>query len=381
MKPYTERRDKKMKRHFLAFLSLLLLGTLAAGLLGACGGEEAAPTTAASAATTTTGAVATDTTAAAPTTTLPAGPTTTALGNYPDVIYPKMVANSTGGPAFDLEKWKATVSAQKLLAYMRNSYIYKDEMDPELLAYWEALGMKKELHDADDVDLKWASYTPLAAFEEGNTAVYPVVFCFHGAYGNIFGAEGYGIAEYGATAGYITVCAPTHPKGKPERVTEGLTAGARITGILDALEEGGYPIDRSRVYVTGQSMGGMTCVWAALEIPDVIAAIAPHGAAFAFNTDPSAAPPSGTVTLVTPESDYAKALDYDVPIYLEVGDSDAGGLPLDTEGIIAGLNLWLQVNDCPTQLTLADCLAAAAPRPPPPPTPPRPPRPPTRTPR
>jgi pimeloyl-ACP methyl ester carboxylesterase len=346
-----------VKRSFLLVIGVLLLAVLTVGLLAGCGGAAAdeTTTTAAAAPTTTTGAAATETTVAAAT-------TTTAPGNYPDVVYPKMVANSTGGPAFDLEKWKATASAQKLLAYMRNSYIYKDEMDPALLAYWDVLGMKKEMHDADgDAFLKWASYTPKAALAADNTGVYPVVFCFHGAYGNIFGAEGYGIAEYGATAGYITVCAATHPKGKPQRVTEeGLTVGARIIRILDELEAGGYPIDRSRVYLTGQSMGGMTCAWAALEIPEVVTAIAMHGSAHVLNTDEAAADPQSAFTLVTPESDYAKAMNYSIPMYLECGDSDSGNLPLKTGGVINGLNLWLQMNQCPTKVTLADSLAAQA---------------------
>jgi pimeloyl-ACP methyl ester carboxylesterase len=337
-----------MKRTCSLLTSTLLLGLLSAFLLAGCGADQGTATTVESGTTTINTADST------------AGKNS---GKYPEeLLYPKMVGNSSGGPVFDLEKWKATPSAAKLIAFMRNSFVYKDEMHPELLAYWDALGMKKELHDAEDVNLKWASYTPLAALEAGNTALYPVVFCFHGAYGTILGAEGYGIAELGAKEGYITVTAPTHPKGKPQRVTEGMTVGARITSILDALEEGGYPIDRGRVYVTGQSMGGATCAWATLEIPEVVTAIAMHGSVYALNTDEADVDPQSKFTLFTPASDFAKAMENDlsVPMFLEAGDSDGGRLPIRTAGVINGLNLWLQMTKCPTQLTLEDSLAAQA---------------------
>ena len=105
-------------------------------------------------------------------------------------------------------------------------------------------------------------------------------------------------------------------------------------------------------------MGGITCAWAALEIPDVITAIAMHGSLFAFNTDSEAEGIDGRPALVIASDEYAQVMEYGMPVYLECGDSDSGQLPIRTEGIINGLNLWLQVNECPTQLTLEDSLAA-----------------------
>ena len=177
------------KRHVLSTM-MLLTGILTCVLFAGCGGE--ATTTDASTATTAAATSAEET------------------PSYLKAMYGQMQGNSSGGPVFDLEKWKATEAHDVLVGFMGNSYKYKDRMDPELLAYWEELGMKKETHEAEDENRAWASYAPLAAFEEGNTTKYPVVFCFHGASRNIFAAEGYGIAEYGAEAGYITVCARTH---------------------------------------------------------------------------------------------------------------------------------------------------------------------------
>ena len=333
-----------MKRSFIVVICTVLLGMLAVGLVTGCGDATTDEST-----TTVVGEATTTTTSAATT-------TTAAGSNYPDMIYPKMVGNSTGGPAFDVEKFKATPAAAKLAAWMKNGFMYKDEMDPAVLAYWDALGVKKELHDADagDKELKWASYAPLEALAADNTAVYPVVFCFHGGYGSIFGAEGFGIADLGAKERFITVCAAT-PGSRTMGEITGLTAGEQVTRILDQLEAGGYPIDRGRVYLTGQSIGGMACAWAALEIPDVVTAIAPHSSGAVLNTDPAGL---GTVALSLPESDFAKVVDYGVPMYLEVGDSDMGTLPYKTQGAVDGLNLWLQVNGCPTQLTLEECLAA-----------------------
>ena len=312
----------------------MLAVMLAAALLGGCGGAKTGEST---------------------TTIAPASTGTTAAADWRNAVYSALTGN--GGGAFDLEKWKATAAAQKLLAVMKNRYTYNDEMDPAVVAYWDALGVKKELHDAGgDKQLKWASYTPVEALAADNAAVYPVVFCYHGGYGSIYGAESYGVADKGAEERFITVCAATPGADLKGEVT-GLTTGQQITGILDKLETGGYPIDRSRIYVTGMSIGGMACAWAAFEIPDVVTAIAMHSSGAALNLDAAGL---GTVALSVTESDFTKAMDYGVPMFLLVGDVDMGQLPFKTEGVIGGLNLWLQMNDCATRVDLADCLAAQA---------------------
>ncbi len=318
-----------MKKVFSAVTGGLLLGWLCVGALVACGGGEVATTTAAGEAATSIGGALTEV------------PET---GGYPQQLFSIMA--DMGGEGFDLDAWKATAAAEKLIANARNGFLYPDEMDPAILAYWDALGVKKEVHDADDAELRWYSYSPVQALAADAAEIYPVVFSFS--------QEGSGIADLGAEKGFITV-RPVN-LGVPRdgnMPADGITPGRQVVRILNALESEGYPIDRSRVYATGHSIGGMASAWAALELPEVIAAIAMHSSLLAFNTDPSRA-------LVIPADQYARAMDYDIPTWLAVGALDLDQLPIRTEGTISGLNLWLQVDDCTAQLTLADSLAAQA---------------------
>jgi pimeloyl-ACP methyl ester carboxylesterase len=330
-------RGLEMKRALLLVTGALMFGLLAAALLAGCGGDRAATTTAPSDPAATT--------ATAPTTTLSAGDTGV---DYPAIVYNTVEGLGKGN--VDIEAWKATESAQKLIEYSRNGFLYKNEMDPAVLAYWEGLGIKKELHDADDPLLKWSSLTPVAALEPGNTHTYPVVFCFHGNAMNIFSSEGYGFGEVGAREGFITICPEANN-------SDGVTAAAEIVRILDVLEQGGYPIDRSRVYCVGMSKGGGASALAALALPDVVTAICVHGSSWAFNTDENGV---GSVPMFVPESAFAAAMDTDIPMAAIIGEFDFDQLPLRSEGCINGLDLWLQVNDCPTRLTLEDSLAAQA---------------------
>ena len=333
-----------MKRSFVLVASALLLGLLFIGALAGCGGE-ATTTTVASEPTTTTGAVSTDTTTAGDTGV-----------DYPNIIFSTL--KGLGKGEVDAEAWRNSEAGQKMIEENRNTFLYKNEMDPAVLAYWDSLGMKKEMHDADDPLLKWASYTPVKALAADTTTVYPVVFDFVGGEKLIFSAEAHGIAHLGAKEGYITIC-PSNPvsMGLGGAATD-LTPGGQVVRILDALEAGGYAIDRSRVYVAGMSAGGVASAKAGLEFPEVITAIAMHSSLAVLNTaqDQSA----GSIPFFTPASDYTKAMDYGVPMLAVAGDHDFAQLPIKTEGIIGGLNLWLQVNDCPTQLTLEDSLAAQA---------------------
>ncbi|MBN1631187.1 MAG: hypothetical protein JW990_15610 [Thermoleophilia bacterium] len=326
-----------MKRSCIVLIGALLFGVLIGGLLAACGDDA-----------TTTTAGPTETTAAAPTTTLSSGDSG---ADWPNIIWNTVKGLSKG--TIDIEWWQTTEAAQKTAEYQRNVFLFKNEMDPAVLAYWEGLGMKKEMHDAGDELLKWASYTPAAALESGNTAVYPVVFDFVGGERLIFSAEGHGFAHVGAKEGFITIC-PTNPLGVESAA---LTPGGQVVRILDALEAGGYPIDRSRVYVVGMSMGGVATAAACLEFPEVVAAGAMHSSLSVLN---SAQDPESTIPFFTPAADYEKAMDYSMPLLVVAGDRDFSQLPIKTEQIIGGINLWLQVNGCPTQLSFEECMDAQA---------------------
>jgi hypothetical protein len=266
------------------------------------------------------------------------------------------IVGINGSEGFNIAAFVNTEMAEKLIALQYNTLVlYKDDMDPALVAFWEGVGIKKELHDGQDPTKKWASYTPLAALEPGNTAKYPVVFSFHGNKNTILHAEGFGFANIGAKEGFITVIPEANN-------SDGPTAAAQIPEILDTLEAGGYPIDRSRVYLTGMSKGGICSAQAALALPDVVTAIAIHGSAFALNTEPKGevgGKPSAAAIGIPPE-DYEKAMAYHIPMYLAVGQYDFNQLPIKTQPIIDGFNLWLKMDGCPTRLNLKDCLAAAA---------------------
>ncbi|MBN1631186.1 MAG: hypothetical protein JW990_15605 [Thermoleophilia bacterium] len=338
--------------------AVLLLSLVALGLV-ACDSNETT-TTAGVAATTAGSASGEGTTATV------AVPTTVAERDYPDkdlwfVQLPGQpnaysIVGVNGSEGFDMASFVNTEMAEKLIALQYNTLVlYTDDMDPELVAFWDSLGIKKEIHDAEDKTKKWASYTPVAALEPGNATKYPVVFSFHGNKNTILHAEGFGFANLGATEGFITVIPDCNN-------SDGATAAATVPVILDTLEAGGYPIDRSRVYLTGMSKGGICSAETALALPDVVTAIAMHGSAFALNTQPQGEvgnQPSAEAIGIPPAA-YEEAMDYEIPMYLAVGQFDFGQLPLKTQPIIDGLNLWLEMNDCPTRLDLAACQAAAA---------------------
>ncbi len=266
------------------------------------------------------------------------------------------IVGVNGSEGFNIAAFVNTEMAEKLIALQYNTLVlYTEDMDPGLVAFWQDLGIKKELHDAEDKTTAWASYTPLAALEAGNTAKYPVVFSFHGNKNTILHAEGFGFANIGVKEGFITVIPDANN-------SDGPTAAAKIPEILDTLEADGYPIDRTRVYLTGMSKGGVCSAQGALALPDVVTAIAMHGSAFSLNTEPKGevgGKPSASAIGIAPQ-DYEKARAYDIPMYLAVGEYDFGQLPLKTQPLIDGFNLWLEMNDCPTRLDLDECLAAAA---------------------
>lgn len=274
-------------------------------------------------------------------------PTTTVVSGTTGVEWPEQIWTSYGRSGdTDVDAFVASAAGQKSAEYQKLFYLFSDEMDPTVLAYYEGLGIKKEMHEAGDPDQKWASYTPLPALEEGNKYKFPVVFDFVGGEKLIFSAEGHGFAQNAYQYGYIAVL-PANPLSNN---TDAITPGQQVTRILDALEEQGYPIDRSRVYVIGMSMGGAATLATGLEIPEVVAAGAALSSTMSLTTG-NWGGASGEDRSTPPDA-YEKAMDYDVPMLIMGGDLDFGGFPITEQGVVEGLNLWLQVDDCTEEADL-----------------------------
>ena len=305
-----------MRRIGFLVWGALLVGLLLGGLSAGCGSET--PTT------------------LAPTTTIVSG--TTGI-EWPEIIW----TSFNRGGEMDVEAFKASAAGQKSAEYQKLFFLFKDEMDPTVLAYYEGLGIKKELHEGDDLDRRWASYTPMPALEDGNKTKYPVVFDFVGGERVIFSAEGHGFAQNAYKYGYIAVL-PANPVSNG---IDAITPGGQVVRILDELEAQGYPIDRSRVYVVGMSAGGVATAYAGLEEPDVIAAVVMHSSLSVLSTEPA-----GNFPFATPKDSYAQAMDVGLPMLAMAGDNDFDMLPITAQGTVDGLNMWLQANGCATQAAL-----------------------------
>lgn len=150
------------------------------------------------------------------------------------------------------------VTSQSLLTTYSG---YQSDMDENLLAYWKERGVVKEGFNLDNEDKKddYYVYTP-ADMEDG--AVYPMIIVSHGGGSNCFAVEGMGFINMIPDEKFIL-------------------ATAEDTGVenLHAMYEkvtGAYPVDKTRVYASGTSMGGMASVSIAVAYPELIAAIAPN---------------------------------------------------------------------------------------------------------
>ena len=317
-----------MSRRGVVIIGVTLIGLIIAGIVTGCGGGEYTPSS------------------LAPTTTIVSGTTNV---TWPDDIWTSY--SRTGAGNLDVEAYADSVAGQKSAEYQKLIYLFTDEMHPSVLAYYEGLGIKKEMHEADDEDHKWASYTPMPVLEKGNKVKLPVVFDFVGGERIIFSAEGHGFAQNAYKYGYIAVL-PANPVSNG---SDELTPGDQVVRILDELEAQGYPIDRSRVYVVGMSAGGVATSIAGLEQPDVIAAVAMHSSLAVLSPEPSDSFPFSTS-----EDAYAKATEYELPMLAVAGDFDFGMLPITDQGPVDGLNQWLEVNGCDGQAKLAADSADAA---------------------
>lgn len=173
----------------------------------------------------------------------------------------KLMANGD----FDADAYAKSESFQTMCENMACMVENPDEDGAEAKAYWRQRGLLKELHDTGSYETKWASYLPVSSAEAGR--LYPLLFVLHGNTNSIYLAETYGYVNIAAREELITII----PENESAESIERLLEYARSH----------YPVDWSRVYMVGYSLGGIMTSRHALRWPEKFAAAGVGGMLFA----------------------------------------------------------------------------------------------------
>ena len=234
--------------------------------------------------------------------------------------------NERDGRGFDIDRY---INSEVGSSTMENLYPFLQWHDdpgcPEAIAYWAGLGMKKEIHDADDPDRVWSIFTPIEeTAAPGRT--YPVVFCFHGKNNPIPLSETYGYVRLGGKEKFIVIC----PWGKncDGQHDKGDFSMADEVMRIWAFVRENYPVDLSRVYTAGFSGGGRAAQVLAFRNPTMFAAIAPSPQFFVVDAK---------------EAEWAALEKVGCPVVCASGAYDRY-LPVRKESWNDNIRHWLHVN-------------------------------------
>ena len=132
----------------------------------------------------------------------------------------------------------------------------EDPMGEDCLAYYNALGIRKELFQEEDFYSRWAMFTPLRMKERKR---YPLIFWHHGG-GNPIETDEFSthLTQMAAREGFLVCMLQT-------------TNWDVVDRMIDVLAEK-YPVDKERIYVMGYSQGGQAAHSALIRIPEKLAA-------------------------------------------------------------------------------------------------------------
>lgn len=256
------------------------------------------------------------------------------------------------GTQFSIDDLVDSPLGESMVENISNFLLYPDESDPAVYAYWEEMGIKKELHDADDADRKWSVFTPLEAYEEENKEkTYPVLFVYHGNNNPIYLVESWGYAQMCAEEEFICVMPWAKNGGKSEDpAEEGVFLDEEMDRILEILREE-YPIDESRIYAAGFSLGGRSTVLQTVHYPNLFAAIGVGGQHLA-----------GTSGSSEPISEEESAALKETPVIQMAGMNDRNHhFPYGQKGETQtdSLNRWFEINGIDWEFTPEECLEIA----------------------
>jgi len=212
--------------------------------------------------------------------------------------------------AFENSVWGAK-TAENWYTYINWA---QDPMNPKLVSYWESKGLKKEAYydkegDNDGITGDYYVYSPIP--KNTDTSKYPLILLFHGGGEPAFQTETFGFCDIAAREGII-LCSMEQFTGQG---TTNQEKYANLEAILHAVEEK-YPVDKTRVYIVGSSMGGANAMGCSLTEIKEIAACGVMDQPVSFSTRMFSAT----------DSDVANVKTYGLPMVYVGGLADMYGL-------------------------------------------------------
>ncbi|MEG0750753.1 MAG: prolyl oligopeptidase family serine peptidase [Oscillospiraceae bacterium] len=195
-------------------------------------------------------------------------PRTWNIGTEPMPLRPRIRDMPRKG-CVDFEAIIGSEYGEKLVTNMRPYILYEDEMGEDLLAYLGEIGLKKELFETENLYTKWALYTPASMYlPENKSKKYPLLFVNHGACMPIYWEENSGFLPIAAREEMIVISAQNHNEDNLMRILDIVCSKCAV--------------DKSRIYCTGYSQGGIQTIMCTLRHPEIFAAAAPCGSPFSL---------------------------------------------------------------------------------------------------
>ncbi len=226
----------------------------------------------------------------------------------------KKVMVAKGGDSFDravfTDAWNRLLSRSTRSCISANLVLNTRVLGEWVLMTWpniDELGLTLTTHTVDGFLVH--DFVPEAVKENPDTPV-PLVLVLHG-FGDdpLYTVKGCGWAVRAAEEGFVVI-APDYDSQNPEK----------ILSVVDYAKKT-YPIDKSRIYVTGFSMGGATTGILGLSHPELFAAMSPMGATGA-------------------SYEGADAAAFDIPFCIIVGSIDTSNVVTNEAGqpVIRGID-------------------------------------------
>lgn len=168
--------------------------------------------------------------------------------NKDSLFYKLIRGKGYSNMAYDYDQLINSAVGKKLAAAMALEYDYDDAEDPGLMAHWDSMGLRCEFHDFEGE--QWVTFVPKDALENPQKKI-PCVCIFQ---------EVNRFDPHQAITGFACYYEFHEIAAQGECMLlyfaqESLDANDMLHDILKVAEQQ-YPIDRSRIYLTGHSHNG-----------------------------------------------------------------------------------------------------------------------------